>query len=172
MLLPHGSEELVPHLHLQHGPAQRGHGGLDVQALALEREAAAMRLLPDEALGLLLVVHLLVQHLVALLVLRVDRQAQPVLVHVVVVGHGEHDGHFLSGAVATPLEQVVGQDAHRPRGLGAGLAEVAHLGFQRAHGGLGGAVDVAAIQVNPFYLPKERNVLFKLHFINLCIQRK
>lgn len=150
----HGSEELVPHLDLHDGPAQRGHGSLDVQLLALKCEATAIGLLPHKAHLLFVVVHLFVQTFVDLFALVVDSYGEPVLVHVIVVGHREHYSYCLFSSVAVPLKQVVCQDAHRTGGFGAGLAEVAHLGFQWAHGGLGWAVAVATVQVNPFLKAK------------------
>lgn len=150
LLLCTWGENLVPQLHLQDGPAQRRHGAHDVQVLTHKHETTTFGLGPYEALLLFVVIHLFVQTLIALSALVVDSQRHPVLVKVVVVGHGEHYHQFLPSAVALPLKHVVGQDAHRAARFAAGLAEVAHLGFQRAHGGLRRAVAVATFQVNPF----------------------
>jgi len=147
---------LVPHLHLQHGPAHRGHDGLDVKSAALEGEAAFFGSLPDEAVHFLVViwdavVHLVVERFVTLLVSGVDADCQDVLVRDVVEGHGEHDGQLLIGSVALPLE-VVGQHAHGTPGQAGDHAEFAHLSFLRAHGGLRGNLAVPAEQVKPFIL--------------------
>lgn len=141
-------EELVPQLHLHNGPAHRGHGGLDVQLPALKREPGAMGLLSNETLLLFVVIHLFEQALVALFALGIDPHGEPVLVHVIVVGHREHYRYCLFSRVALPLKQVVGQNTHCTGCFGAGFAEVAHLGFQWSHGGLGRAVAVATVQEN------------------------
>lgn len=88
--LLHLKARLVPDLHLHNGLAHGRHGAHDVEVLAFVREAAAFSLLPHEALLLLVVIHLLVQLLVALFAVLVDSHGHPVLVHVVVVGHREH----------------------------------------------------------------------------------
>lgn len=148
--LVHGGwEDLLPHLHLHDGPAQRRHGGLDVQGFSLKGQVTAVGLQPFEPVLLLVVVHVLVQVLVALFALREDSNREPVLVHVVVVRHGEHDGQLLFSVVTVSPKEVIGQDSHCTWGLATTLGEVAHFGLQGAHSGLWWGVAVAVLQENP-----------------------
>lgn len=141
-------EGLVPQLHLHDGPAHGRHGAQDFQFSTAARDAAAFGLLPYEV-GLVFVVHFFVQLLVALSAHIVDAHSHPVLVQVVVVRDWEHDSDLLCGGLVALLEHVVGQDPDGAAGGGADLAEVAHLGFLRSHGGLRRAVAVATLQVDP-----------------------
>lgn len=144
-----GSEELVPDLHLHDGPAQGGHGTLDVQAPTLKGEVGAFGLHPNESHLLFVVIHFFEQALIALFALLVDSQGKPVLVHVIVIWHREHYSECLIGSVEFPLEQVVSQHAHRPSGFGFALAEVAHFSLLWTYSRLGGAAAVATFQENP-----------------------
>lgn len=149
LLFWHSREDLVPHLDLHDGSAHRRHGAHDVHAAALKGDAPAVRLPPHEIHLLVVVVHLLEKTLIGRSFLFIDSHGHPVLVYVVVVGHWEHDGNFLLGT-ASPQQQVIGQDTHSSTGLGSDFGEVAHLSFRRPHGGLGGAMAGATLQVNPF----------------------
>lgn len=119
---------LFPHLHLHNGSAHRGHGSLDVHVVALKYEPVAFGLLPHKAL-LVVVIHLVVQTLVAVFALLVDSHCQPVLVQLIVKWHREHYSYYLFGAVALYLKQVVGQDTHCAGGFAAVLGEVAQFSF-------------------------------------------
>lgn len=148
--LCYGCEKLVPQLHLHNGLAHRGHGGLDVKLLALIRDPAAMGLLSNETFLLFVVIHLFVQTLIALFALVIDPHSKPVLVHVIIVGHREHYSYCLFSGIAFPLKEVVGHNANCAACFGAGLGEVAHLGFQWAHSGLGWTMAASTLQENPF----------------------
>lgn len=147
-----GSEELVPDLHLHDGPAQGGHGTLDVQAPALKGEVRAFGLRPHESHLLFVVIHLFEQALIALFALLVDSQGKPVLVHVIVIWHREHYSECLIGSVELLLEQVVGQHAHCPSGFGFALAEVAHFSLLWTYSRLWGAAAAATFQEKPLIL--------------------
>lgn len=144
-----GSEELVPDLHLHDGPAQGGHGTLDVQAPALKGEVGAFGLHPHKSHLLFVVIHLFEQALIALFALLVDSQGKPVLVHVIVIWHREHYSECLIGSVELLLEQVVGQHAHCPSGFGFALAEVAHFSLLWTYSRLWGAAAAATFQEKP-----------------------
>lgn len=150
MLLHLGTEELVPDLHLHNGLAQWAHGSLDVQVPALKGQPTASGFLPHKSHLLLVVIHLLVQALIALFALLVDSQGKRVLVHVMVEWHREHYSECFISSVSFPLKQIVGQHAHRTRGFAFAFAEVAHFSLLWAHSRLGGAVAVATFQENPF----------------------
>lgn len=102
-----------------------------------------------EAAEVFPIVQLLVQMFVTGPGLLHHTHGQPVLVQVVVKGHGEHDGHALGANAAPHVEEVVGQQADGTRGRVVVLREGADFCLLGSNGGLRRVVAEATGHVDP-----------------------
>lgn len=140
---------LVIQLHFNDGPALRRHARPYRNALLLVHQAVAIAFGTLKVYQILVVVHELVQLLVAARCLLEKAHCMPVFIDVVVERHGEHNGNQISACFGTCIKQIVGHDTHSPGGRVVVLGEGAHLSLVGKQGGLCRAVDKAAIHVDP-----------------------
>lgn len=95
----HNKTSLMTHfiveLHFNDALAVAGHRSPQINVCGSVLKPTAAHLRADESALLFPVVHLFVQLFVAGPGLLDHAHSQTILVHVVVVGHGEHDGHAI-----------------------------------------------------------------------------
>lgn len=101
--------QFIIELHFNNGFANRGHCCPQIHIWSEVFQPTANVLRANKVTGLLPVIHEVVQLLITGAGLLKHAHSKPVLVQVVVVGHGEHDGHALSARSGMSVEQVVGQ---------------------------------------------------------------
>lgn len=128
-MTPTLATHFIIELHFNNGFANRRHCSPQIDIFSLIFQPTAVCLGAGEVTEVFPIVHLVVQLLVAGTGLLDHAHGKPVLVQVVVIGHGEHDDQALGANPALHMEQVVGQQAHSACGGVVILNEGAHFGL-------------------------------------------